>query len=89
MAKSKKTKVEFKRRRRNRAVKSGIKAVAGELNQAVSKKDTGAAKDSFAKAVRVLDRAASKGVIHRNTAARRKSRFARNVNLLAAKSDSQ
>ena len=89
MAKSKKTRAEFKRYRCNRTVKSGIKAVTGELNQAVSKKDAGAAKDSFTKAVRVLDRAASKGVIHRNTAARRKSRFARKVNLLPAKSDNQ
>ena len=89
MAKSKRTKTDLKRYWRNKTVKSGIKAVTGELNQAVSKKDAGAAKDPFTKAIRVLDRAASKGVIHRNTAARRKSRFARKVNLLAAKSDNQ
>ena len=89
MAKSKKTRADLKRHRRNRAVKSGIKTIAGKLNQAISKKDAGAAKDSFAKAIRVLDKAASKGVIHRNTAARRKSRFARKVNLLAAKPDNQ
>ena len=83
MGKSKKVRVDRKRRQRNRAVKSGIKTAVGELNKLVSNKDAGAAKESLVKAIRILDRAASKGVMHHNTAARRKSRLARKVHGLS------
>jgi small subunit ribosomal protein S20 len=42
--------------------------------------DLGAAQDSLQEAVRALDRAAQKGVIHKNNAARRKSRLMKRYN---------
>jgi small subunit ribosomal protein S20 len=43
------------------------------------------ARANLARAVQLLDKAVSKGVIHRNAAARRKSRLARQFNALAAR----
>ena len=86
MAKSKRTKTDLKRRLHNRAVKSGIKSTVRELNQAASRKEAVPAGESLAKAVRQIDKAASKGVMHRNTAARKKSRLTRRVNALGAAS---
>ncbi len=80
MAKSKRTKTDLKRQLRNRTVKSGVKSTVRELNQAASGKDAAPAREALTKAVRQLDKAASKGVIHRNTAARKKSRLTRKVN---------
>jgi small subunit ribosomal protein S20 len=80
MAKSKRTKTDLKRQRRNKAVKSGIKSTVRELNQAASRKEAAPAREALTKAVRQLDKAASKGVMHRNTAGRKKSRLTRKVN---------
>jgi small subunit ribosomal protein S20 len=66
-----------KARLANKTVRSGIKSAA---KKAVS---TGAAGDQAA-AMKRLDKAAGKGVIHKNTAARRKSRLARALNKKAA-----
>jgi small subunit ribosomal protein S20 len=89
MAKSKRTKTDSKRHRRNKAVKSGIKSTVRELNQAASEKKAAPARETLAKAVRQLDKAASKGVIHRNTAARKKSRLTRKVNAAIKPSEAQ
>ncbi len=89
MAKSKRTKTDLKKRLHNRAVKSGIKSTVRELNQAVSRKEAVPAKESLTKAVRQLDKAASKGVMHRNTAARKKSRLTRRVNAATKPSPAQ
>ena len=65
---------------RNRAVKSSIKAAIDEVNQAISGKDANTAREALLRAIRQLDNAASKGVIHKNTAARKKSRLTQKVN---------
>jgi small subunit ribosomal protein S20 len=54
----------------NRGQRSAIKT-------AVKKARTAATPESVREAIRALDRGASKGQIHRNTAARKKSRLAR------------
>jgi small subunit ribosomal protein S20 len=64
-----------KRRLRNRAAKSTLRSVMKKVRDAVAAGDATAAKSSFATAVRQLDRAASKKFIHRNKAARLKSRL--------------
>ena len=89
MAKSKRTKTDLKKRQRNRAVKSGIKSTVRELNQAASKSEAAPAREALIKAVRQLDKAASKGVMHRNTAARKKSRLTRKVNAIIKPSQVQ
>ena len=72
-----------KRRTRNHGVKSALRTQVKRVLALVDKKDA-TAKDALKAAYRLLDRAVSKGVIHKNNAARHKSRLAARVNALAS-----
>lgn len=65
------------RRLRNKAVKSSLKTSIRKFHQAADTGDAGEAVTRMQVACRQLDRAASKGVIHKNQAANRKSAIAR------------
>jgi len=65
-----------KRRVRNKAIKSALRSQIRRVLEEVGKKDKPAAAKSLRAAYQLLDRAARKGVIHRNAAARHKSRLA-------------
>jgi small subunit ribosomal protein S20 len=65
-----------RRRLRNRAVRSQMRT-AVKVARSVEGPQVRA---SVEEAIRSLDKAASKGVIHRNTAARKKSALARRLN---------
>lgn len=67
------------RRKRNVAIKSRIKTLIGKINKAKNKQEAQAA---LIEAISALDKAASKGIIHKNTASRKKSRLMRKVNAL-------
>ena len=67
---------DAKRRARNRAIKSATKTQIRKFLAALGTGDLQAAQDQFRLAARALDRAVSRGVLHKNTAARRKSRLA-------------
>jgi len=69
-----------KRRLHNRAVKSTIKTYSKKVNEAIERKDIERAKEELKKTIKLLDKAVSKGVIHKNNAARRKSRLTIKVN---------
>ncbi len=62
-----------KRHQRNKAVRSELKTAIKKVNAAVEAGDAEAAKKSALEASRLLDKAASKGVIHKKQAANRKS----------------
>ena len=64
-----------RRRVRNRAVRSQLRSAVKEARAAQGPEQ----RASIAQAIRALDRAVSKGVIHRNTAARKKSALARRL----------
>jgi small subunit ribosomal protein S20 len=66
-----------RRRVRNKAVRSRLKTEAKKVEVAAESGDQAAAADQLRSTARLLDKAASKGVIHRRTAARRKSMLAR------------
>jgi small subunit ribosomal protein S20 len=68
-----------RRRVRNKGSRSRLKTEAGKVRDAVEAGDRDAATAQLLATKRMLDRAASKGVIHRNTASRRKSALARAV----------
>ena len=72
-----------KRRLRNKAVRSEL---GTRTRSAVTSAESGAesAPDALRLAIKRLDQAASKGVIHKNTAARRKSRLMRRVSAASA-----
>jgi small subunit ribosomal protein S20 len=71
---------------RNKAVRSELKT---RVKSAISAVNSGAdnADESLRLAVKRIDKAATKGVIHKNAAARRKSRLMRQVNAAAAASE--
>jgi small subunit ribosomal protein S20 len=68
------------RRIRNHAVKSALRTQMKKVLTAVEKKDAPGSKAALSEAYKLLDRAVSKGVIHRNNADRHKSRLASRVN---------
>lgn len=69
-----------KRTDKNKRVKALIK---GSTKRVVASKDKTAAVEELKKTVAILDRAAVKGVIHKNKAANAKSKLAKRVNKLA------
>ncbi|MGE0685375.1 MAG: 30S ribosomal protein S20, partial [Dehalococcoidia bacterium] len=69
------------RRDRNRSVKSKTRTI---LNRAVSTIGQEGSEESVKAAISALDRAAQQGVIHKNAAARSKSRLLKRFNLATA-----
>ncbi len=69
----KRNKQNVKRHERNKAVKSGLKTAVRKFREAADAGDKDAAVEAGRAATRQLDKAASKGVIHKNQAANRKS----------------
>jgi small subunit ribosomal protein S20 len=65
------------RRVRNKAVRSALKTAAKKVDAAALDGDAATAESLARQASKDLDRAASKGVLHKRAAARRKSRLAR------------
>ena len=65
-----------RRRVRNRTVRSKVRTAVKTARTSLG---TGEARAAVAEAIRTLDKAVTKGVIHRNTAARKKSALARKL----------
>ncbi len=87
MANSKSTKkrilVNRTKAERNKAIKSGVKTAIKKVNAAVAAKDKEAAAAALLNATSVIDKATTKGVYHKNSAARKVSRLSKAVNTLA------
>lgn len=67
-------------RQRNKAYRSALKTKLKAFTSTVEGGDKEAATEAYREAARSLDKAASKGVIHKNTAANKKSRLAKRLN---------
>jgi small subunit ribosomal protein S20 len=67
---------------RNKAVKSELKTAVRRFREAADGGDAAAANTALQSASRLLDKAASKGVIHKNQAANRKSAMAQKAKSL-------
>lgn len=80
----KRAKTSAERNAHNSTVKSAMRTAVKKVEAAVVNNDGAAAKESYVDAARKLDKAASKGLIHKNAAARKKSRLAKKVNTLNA-----
>ena len=74
----------LKHRDRNRRNVSRLKTKIKSLRSAIAKGDQAAVKGALAETISEIDKAAKKGVIHDNAAARYKSRLSRRVNAAAA-----
>ena len=73
-----------KARLRNKSVKSSLKTAIRKFNEATEAGDTETASVLLRDASRQLDKAVSKGVIHKNQAANRKSAIAKRLGSLSA-----
>ncbi|KAA5828700.1 30S ribosomal protein S20 [Saccharopolyspora hirsuta] len=78
----KRIKTNEKNRQRNKAVKSSLKTAIRKFREAAAAGEKDKAIELQRAASRALDKAASKGVIHRNQAANKKSALAQRVNEL-------
>jgi small subunit ribosomal protein S20 len=75
----KRNKTNQKANDRNRAVKSEIKTTVRQAREAISSGDKDKAQAALKVATTKLDKAVSKGVLHKNQAANRKSAIAKQV----------
>ena len=67
---------------RNRSNSSRLRSELRGLREALAKSDKASAQQIFRKTVSALDKAIQKGVLHKNTAARYKSRLSARLNAL-------
>ena len=65
----------IKRREHNRQMRSKLRSALKSIRTMLDKKDTAGVKTALSKTVSIVDKMATKGIIHRNTAARYKSRL--------------
>ncbi|MEM1153269.1 MAG: 30S ribosomal protein S20 [Pseudomonadota bacterium] len=73
-----------KRRNHNASLRSVVRTMIKRVTAAIESGDASAAKEAYDNAVPVIDRMADKGIIHKNKAARHKSRLNGQVKALAA-----
>jgi small subunit ribosomal protein S20 len=78
--------VQSEERRRNRAIKSSVKTYIDKAEERISGKELEPAKEAVQQASVALDKAAHKGVVHPNNAARHKSRLSKKFNAAFASS---
>ena len=79
----KRVKTNEKRRMRNKSVRSSVRTAVRKFREAVESGDSENAAALQRAAARALDKAASKGVIHKNQAANRKSAMAKRIDTAA------
>lgn len=80
---AKRNRQALQRRDRNRAVKSTIKTQIKKTHSTATAGDAAATTTDFRLSVKKIDQAASKGIIHKNKAARLKSRLSKAVKNVA------
>jgi len=78
----KRVKTSEARNAQNTTAKSSMRTAVKKVEAAISNNDGAAANQVFAAAASKLDKAAAKGLIHKNAAARKKSRLAKKANSL-------
>ena len=76
-------KTDAERRASNFSVKSSVRTAVRKTAESVTAGKVDEATTLLAKAASTIDKAASKGVLHKNAAARKKSRLAKKVNAAA------
>ena len=72
-----------KRRTRNATVRSTVRTTVRNARATLASGQAADARTAVADTIQTLDKAVTKGVVHKNTAARKKSRLARQLNALA------
>lgn len=68
---------------RNKSIRSAVKTAMKKVDAAVAANDKAAATEALSNAIATINKAASKGVYHKNNAARKVSRLSKAVNSIA------
>lgn len=76
----KRAQISERNKERNITIKSAVKTAIRRLLEAIKAANEENIKSALSKAYSVIDKAVVKGVLHRNTAARKKSRITRHLN---------
>ena len=76
-----------KRKMRNTKIKSYVKTVIKRVRNAVDEKDMKSSTQALVKAIPAIDKAASKGIIHKKTASRKISRLTKRVNSVTSEAE--
>jgi small subunit ribosomal protein S20 len=71
-----------RRRVRNAAIRSAVRTAVKGARETLGTGQAEPARDALLRTIRVLDKAVAKGVLHKNAAARKKSRLTRQLNAL-------
>lgn len=80
----KRVKIIEKKTLRNNMIKSGYKSAVRKFEEAIEAGNVEEAKTLFVEATKKIDQACTKGVLVKNTAARKKSRLAKMLNKAVA-----
>lgn len=80
----KRHKQSLKKRARNRHIRSTVKTAVKDVRTAIDERAAGKAAETLSEAVSVIQRAGSKGVLHRKTVARKVARLSKAVHKAAA-----
>ena len=75
----------IKRQQRNKKIKSDVLALVRKVRKTIEKKDSAKAAEWLRLAIKTIDKAVQKGVIKKNTAARKKSRLSKALSGLSKK----
>jgi small subunit ribosomal protein S20 len=67
----------------NKANKTALKTTIKKFDLAAAEGDKAAAAEAYTAAIKAVDHAATKGLVHKNNAARKKSRLTKSLNALA------
>lgn len=80
----KRARQNIRRNKRNTAIRSALRTAVKKVVGAIEEADVTAVQADLPQAIRALGKATTKGIVHKNFAARKISRLARKVNALAA-----
>lgn len=80
----KRVKTNEKRRQINASQKSSLRSSIKSVELALQANDAEQAQQALGVAIKKLDKGVSKGIVHKNAAARQKSRLTKSVNALSA-----
>ena len=80
----KRVNVNKKKNEINKSAKSEVKTALKKLNALIAAGDVAACEASFKEVCSILDKSVAKGIMHKNTAARKKSRFTLMLKKIAA-----
>lgn len=72
--------VNARKRERNMRIRSAVKTAIRKARRAIESREIQKSQELVKKAIKAVDKAAAKGVIHKNNAARKKSRLMKKLN---------